>query len=94
MRLRSVRHTGLARFVANDDPRGVHPDLVRRVRNVLAVLVVAGDMQAVAGPPGWRIHRLVGDRANTWSISSSGNWRITFDLIDGEISDMNLEDYH
>lgn len=51
-------------------------------------------MEAVTGPPGWRIHRLTGSRANTWSISVSGNWRITFGLIDNEIYDLNLEDYH
>ena len=73
---------------------GVRPDVVRRVRNVLAALIAAQEIGGVAGPPGWRVHRLVGDRANTWSISVSGNWRITFDLIDGEICDLNLEDYH
>jgi predicted ATPase len=35
-----------------------------------------------------------GDRAGTWSISVSGNWRITFDVEDDEISSLNLEDYH
>jgi toxin HigB-1 len=56
---------------------------VRRVRNVLAVLIAARSMEAVAGPPGWRVHQLSGDRAGTWSISVSGNWRITF-VIDGD----------
>jgi toxin HigB-1 len=51
-------------------------------------------MGGVAGPPGWRLHQLTADRAGTWSISASGNWRITFDLVDGEICDRDLEDYH
>ena len=51
-------------------------------------------MQAVAGPPGWRIHQLAGDRTGTWSISVTGNWRLTFDLEHGEIHNLNLEDYH
>ena len=51
-------------------------------------------MDGVEGPPGWRIHRLSGDRAGTWSISTSGNWRITFDIEDGAITNLNLEDYH
>jgi proteic killer suppression protein len=37
---------------------------------------------------------LTGDRAGTWSISVSGNWRITFDAAGDEIRDLNLEDYH
>jgi proteic killer suppression protein len=44
--------------------------------------------------PGWRLHRLRGDRAGTWSISLSGNWRVTFRVEDGAIHDLNLEDYH
>lgn len=51
-------------------------------------------MSGVAGPPGWRIHQLTGARAGTWSISVSGNWRITFDLEEGEIGNLDLEDYH
>lgn len=51
-------------------------------------------MEGVAGPPGWRIHQLTGDRAGTWSVSVSGNWRITFTLDNGEICNLNLEDYH
>jgi proteic killer suppression protein len=48
---------------------------VRRLRNILAVLIAAADLSGVIGPPGWRIHQLRGDRAGTWSISVSGNWR-------------------
>jgi toxin HigB-1 len=94
MNLRSVRHRGLLRLIEDDDSRGLRPDLVRRVRNILAVLISARDMDGVAGPPGWRIHRLTGDRAGAWSISVSGNWRLTFDIEQGEICNLDLEDYH
>jgi toxin HigB-1 len=94
MRIRSVRHKGLKRLLEDDDARGVRRDLAGRVRNILAALIVADDMAGVRGPPGWRIHMLTGDRAGTWSISASGNWRVTFRLIGGEIVDLDLEDYH
>jgi proteic killer suppression protein len=94
MIIRSVRHRGLRRFIEENDHRGVRRDLLRRTRNILAALIAAQDMNGVAGPPGWRIHQLVGDRTGTWSISVSGNWRITFQLEQGEISNLDLEDYH
>ena len=94
MRIRSVRHKGLQRFIEDDDSRGIRRDLVGRVRNILAALIAAPDMAGVQGPPGWRIHQLSGDRAGTWSLSVSGNWRITFELEHGEIRDLDLEDYH
>ena len=94
MRIRSIRHRGLRRFVETDDAREIRPDLVNRVRRILTALVAARDLDGVGGPPGWRLHQLTGDRAGTWSISASGNWRITFTLQDGELCDLDLEDYH
>ena len=94
MIIRSIPHRGLRRFVEDNDPRGINPDLVNRVRNILAVLIAAKDMDGVRGPPGWRIHQLTGDRRGTWSISASGNWRITFDMERNAISNLDLEDYH
>ena len=44
--------------------------------------------------PGYDLHELKGDRQGTWSIKVSGNWRITFSFEDGEVYDVNLEDYH
>jgi len=94
MIIRSIRHRGLRRFVENNDPRGIRADQVNRLRNVLAALVSAENMDGVRGPPGWRIHQLSGDRQGTCSISLTGNWRITFELRGNEIENMNLEDYH
>ena len=37
---------------------------------------------------------LTGDRAGEWSISVTGNWRLTFKIEDGAIEELNLEDYH
>jgi toxin HigB-1 len=74
MIIRSIRHRGLLRLIEDDDGRELRSDLVRRLRNILAVLIAAGDMGGVIGPPGWRVHQLIGARAGTWSISVSGNW--------------------
>lgn len=44
--------------------------------------------------PGYRLHRLKGDRADEWSICVSANWRIVF-RFDGEnVRDVDLTDYH
>lgn len=90
----SVRHRGLLRFIRDDDSRELRSDLVPRLRRVLTALITATDMKVLHGPPGWRVHQLRGDRAGRWSISVSGNWRLTFDLRRGEICDLDLEDYH
>ena len=96
MIVRSVRHRGLRRLIEEDNPRFLGRELVGRVRNVLTALILAEHMSSFIAdaPPGWRIHRLSGDRQDVWSVSVSGNWRITFEEQDGYIARLNLEDYH
>ncbi|MCY3700287.1 MAG: type II toxin-antitoxin system RelE/ParE family toxin [Gemmatimonadetes bacterium] len=67
------------------------------MRNILTVLLLAESIEEFRAhaPPGWRVHRLSGDRRGEWSVSVSGNWRITFEERGGGILDrLNLEDYH
>jgi len=44
--------------------------------------------------PGYRLHRLKGNRADTWSVTVSGNWRVTFMFKGEDAFDVDLEDYH
>ena len=37
------------------------------------------------GIPGYRLHRLRGGRKGIWSITVSGNWRITFEFKEGNV---------
>lgn len=72
---------------------GVAPDLANRLRRQLDVLNRArttADMNL----PGYRLHQLKGNRSGTWSVSASGNWRITFKFESEDAFDVDLEDYH
>ena len=44
--------------------------------------------------PGWGLHPLKGKLANHWSVSVSGNWRLTFTFNDGEVELVDYQDYH
>ena len=44
--------------------------------------------------PGYDLHPLKGDRRGHWSVRVSGNRRITFRFVDGEVVDVDLIDYH
>lgn len=67
---------------------------MNRVRRILTALQSVENIRGLEGPPGSRIHQLTGNRSGTWSISVSGNWRLTFDIENDEIHDLDLEDYH
>lgn len=44
--------------------------------------------------PGFRLHPLKGDKAGRWSITVSGNWRMTFEFREGNAYVLDYEDYH
>lgn len=44
--------------------------------------------------PGFKLHSLKESLENIWSISVSGNWRLTFKFENGNIYLLNYEDYH
>jgi toxin HigB-1 len=44
--------------------------------------------------PGLKFHRLKGDRKDTYAMTVTGNWRITFRFEGEDAVDVNLEDYH
>ena len=92
----SVRHRGLRRLIEEDNPRFLRQNLVDRVRKILTALILAEHIDGFIAdaPHGWHVHRLSGDRQDEWSVSVSGNWRITFKEKDSYIDRLNLEDYH
>lgn len=96
MKIRNVSHKGLRRFIENDDATGIRPEFVPKLRKILTFLQGMEREDELRTVPSWKAHRLTGDRKNAWSLSVSRNWRITFliDREDGEIVDLNYEDYH
>jgi proteic killer suppression protein len=96
MRIRNVIHRGLKRFIERDDASGLAPAVVEKVRNIVSFLQEMQDVQELRAVPSWKAHQLTGDRKGTWSLSVTRNWRLTFriDQAEGEIVDLDYEDYH
>ncbi|MDE0214737.1 MAG: type II toxin-antitoxin system RelE/ParE family toxin [Deltaproteobacteria bacterium] len=91
--IRSFRHRGLRRMNERGDVSRVGSDLSDRIALALADLDDArkpSDLDL----PGYRLHPLKGDLKGYWSISISGNWRVTFRIEDGDAYDVDLTDYH
>ncbi len=59
----------------------------------LAALATAQEIEDM-DIPGYRLHPLKGKLRGRWSISVSGNWRITFEFRDGNAYILDYEDYH
>ncbi len=96
MKIRSILHKGLRRFVEDDDSSGLPAASVEKIRRIVSFLQEMGREDELRAVPGWRAHLLTGDRKGTWSLSVTRNWRLTFRIDRQEIViiDLNFEDYH
>lgn len=89
-------HRGLRRFMERDDGSGLPPAVVEKMRNIITFLQGMEDVRELLDVPGWKPHRLSGGRKGTRSLAVTHNSRITFriDRDEGEIFDLDYEDYH
>lgn len=94
MDIASISHKGLRRYVETGQSKGLVGD-VGRLRKMLAFIDAAADLDELRVPPNYGLHGLKGERAGTWAMTVTRNWRLTF-AVDamGALIDMDLEDYH
>ena len=91
--IRSFRHKGLRRFFEMSERRGIPRERADRIRRMLDRLDAAKVPEDMA-LPGWDFHPLKGNRKGTYSVSVTGNMRLTFGFDAEGAKDVDLEDYH
>jgi proteic killer suppression protein len=91
--IKGLAHKGLEKFFRTGSKAGIQAQHAARLRLQLAMLDDVdepGDMNA----PGWRLHRLLGDLKGHWSVTVSGNWRLTFRFEGEDAILVDYRDYH
>ncbi len=91
--IKKFKHKGLKKLFESGVASGIQPQHAARLRQILALFETAefiDDMDL----PGLNLHELKGQRKGTYAVKVSGNWRITFRITNGDILDVNYEDYH
>jgi len=91
--IKSFRHKGLKKLYETGAASGVQPKHATRLRMQLTALDTAQDIDDM-DIPGFKLHPLKGKLKGRWSISVSGNWRMTFEFRDGNAFVLEYEDYH
>ncbi len=86
-------HKGLERFFLQGIKSRIQPRHATRLRLILARLHASTCPQDM-NLPGLQLHQLKGDRAGTWAVMVSGNWRVTFVFREGDAQFVDYEDYH
>jgi len=89
----SFIHKGLGHFYKTGKSSGIQAKHAKRLKLILSNLDQAESLQDM-DLPGLRLHELKGSRKNIWSVSVSGNWRVTFRFIGRDAEIVNYEDCH
>jgi proteic killer suppression protein len=91
--IKSFRHRGVEHFFRTGSKAGIQAKHANRLGVQLFALnnaKRASDMNA----PGWGLHPLKGTLKDLWSISVSGNWRLTFAFEGEDAILVDYQDYH
>ncbi|ENZ3707752.1 Killer protein [Serratia marcescens] len=91
--IRSFKHKGLKKFFETGSTAGIDAKQAKKIALRLSVLDLAKVIDDV-DLPGFFLHPLTGARSGQWSVTVTGNWRITFELVKGDVYIVNYEDYH
>ncbi len=89
----SFIHKGLERFYNTGKTSGIQTKHAKRLRLILSNLDQAESLSDMDLPV-LRLHELKGNRKEVWSVSVSGNWRVTFRFKGKDAEIVNYEDYH
>jgi proteic killer suppression protein len=91
--IKKFKHKGLKKLFESGQASGVKPDHVDRLRRILALLETTESVEDM-DLPGLDLHNLKGKRKGSLAVRVSGNWRVTFKIKNGDVFDVNYEDYH
>jgi proteic killer suppression protein len=89
----SFRHKGLKQLFERGNRRGVNPQHVDKIENILGVLDIAQKIEDV-DVHSFRLHPLTGDLKGFWSVTVRANWRVVFRFDNGNVFEVDLLDYH
>jgi len=91
--IKSFSHKGLKRYWEKDDRRGIQNQHVPRLRKILVTLNASDSIEDV-NLPGLKLHQLKPKKDKIWSVTVSGNWRITFKFENSNVYIVDYKDYH
>lgn len=91
--IKTFKHKGLKKYFETGSVSGIQAKHQRKIRMQLAAIDTAHEIDDI-NLPSFNLHPLKGNRDGIWSITVNGNWRITFEFIDGNAYILNYEDYH
>lgn len=91
--IQNFKDKGLKLLFEKGDNTKIKSDLVRKIENILTRLNATKEIRDM-NAPGLNLHQLKGNKKGIWSVTVKKNWRITFRFENGDVYNVNFEDYH
>ena len=91
--IKSFNHKGLKEFFETGSKRGIQPEHAPKLGRMLDRLDASTNAQDM-NLPGYRLHQLVGDKRDMWSVTVTGNWGMTFYFEGQDAYLVDYMDYH
>jgi toxin HigB-1 len=91
--IESIKHKGLKLFFEHGDGSKLPPEMLSRIRRILAALDAAPTVEFMSQPT-LRLHPLKGKLKGYWAVTVRANWRITFAFDNGRAKEVDFVDYH
>jgi len=90
--IKTFKHKGLQEIFEKGNSRKIQNNQQAKGKLQLTAINAIENLNDL-NVPGWRFHSLKGFK-NRYSLTVTGNYRITFDFKDGDAYIVNYEDYH
>jgi proteic killer suppression protein len=92
--IKSFKSRALRDYWLKDESKGIKPEWIDRVHNLLSALDAADTPQDLA-PLGYGFHSLKGKKKSIriYALTIRANWRIVFEWENGAVR-VDMEDYH
>ncbi len=91
--IKSFKHKGLEDFFYTGKKKGIRPEHANRLERILDRLNAANDVKDM-NYPGSDLHKLTGNKRGQYAVKVSGNWRIFFEFVEGDVYVVDYDDYH
>jgi proteic killer suppression protein len=90
----SIKHKGLRLLWEKDDPSKLPAEQVGKITRILEALDTAKTLDPLRAITGYKLHALTGGLKGHWSVTVTGNYRITFRFEAESAFDVDYIDYH
>jgi len=92
--IKTIKHKGLRKLWEKDDASALPAQQVDKIRRILETLDTMKTLDILKAIPGYRFHSLTGNLKGHYSVTVTGNYRITFMYEDQDVYVVDYQDYH